>query len=140
MPSQPFTVATFGESSAENAPSVSSWAGLQITVRGGSQRRRTYVVEATGPLDYYSASLLRATYQRFRNDAARTGLRRLVLDLHGVVRFDLTGVAALLEIVRDAEQGRFGLFIADKASRSVYAATGLDERLRFLTPHQVEAL
>ena len=139
MSNEPFAPATFGEN-AQNAPSVSSWAGLQITVRGGSQRRRTCVVEATGPLDYYSASLLRDTYRRFRNDAARMGLRRLVLDLQGVPRFDLTGVAALLEIVRDAEQGRFGLFILDKPGRSVYASTGLDERLRFLTPNQVEAL
>ncbi len=136
----PFNVSNpFGEN-AESALATSSWAGLQITVRGGSQRRRTCVVEAVGPLDYYSASLLSATYRRFRDDAARTGLRRLILDLQGVVRFDLTGVAALLEIVRDAEQGRFGLFIADKPSRGVYAATGLDERLRFLRPNQIEAL
>lgn len=132
---------------ADNAappPSVAAtdWAGLRLCVRGGAgQRRRTCVVEAAGPLDYYSAASLQKLFRRLREQSVgQSGVRRVVLDLRGVRRWDLTGVAALMEIARDAERGQFALFIADVPSRPVYRATGLDTRLRFLSPRQVEAL
>jgi hypothetical protein len=49
------------------------------------------------------------------------------------------GAAALLEVVRDAETRAFGFWIADRAERPTYIATGLRDRLKFLTPEDAGA-
>ena len=110
---------------------------LQISVRRVG--RRFLVLELSGLLNYYTAELLTAAYDDLV-EAEGASLHRLVLDLRSVHGFDGTGAAALLHVVRDAETRPFGFLVADRPERPTYIATGLRERLKFLTPDQIERM
>ena len=110
---------------------------LVVQVRQDGRRQR--VLALSGPLDYYTARLLPDAYRTLLEQEIHT-LRRLVLDLRAVNTFDETGIAALVEVVRDADTRRFMFAIADRADRPAYIATGLRYRVRFLTEEQIREL
>lgn len=110
---------------------------VHIAVRRDGRRGR--ILALSGVLSYYTAQRLPAAYHALLEKEG-PGLHRLVLDLRNINQFDATGVAALVEVVRDAETRAFPLLVADRPDRPTYIATGLRERLRFLTEAQIDEL
>ena len=121
--------------SVNSSPPASS--KLAVLVRRDGRRQR--VLALSGPLDYYTARLLPDAYRALLEQDIHT-LHQLVLDLRAVNVFYETGIAALVEVVRDADTRRFGFAIADRPDRPAYTSTGLRYRVRFLTEAQMKEL
>lgn len=103
---------------------------LDVEVRRDARRSRTLTL--AGKLNYYTAGEFSAAY---RSLVAADGpfLQRVVIDLRLVSDFDTTGMAALLAVAKDAEGKEFHFAIADRRNRPSYVATGLHNRVKFLT-------
>ena len=110
---------------------------LSIEVRRDGRRLR--VLALTGVLNYYTASQFRAEY-KLLIDTEGAILARLILDMRLVTEFDNAGIVALMEVVRDVEQRHLAFLVADRPDRPTYIATGLRDRLKFLSEAQAKIL
>lgn len=119
------------------SPGAAGLDHLHITVRRVGRSIR--ILGATGVLNFDTAPRLKTAYQELIQ-TEKGGISRLLIDLREIVRFDATGTTTLLELSRDADRRSFQLEIVDRSDRPAYVATGLHERLRFISGKVVEAL
>lgn len=110
---------------------------LHVTVRRVGRSIR--ILAASGALSFNTAPRLRSAYQNLLQ-TEQNGMHRLLIDLREVVRFDATGTTTLLELARDADRRTLQFEIADRADRPAYVATGLHQRLKFVSARAMEAL
>jgi anti-anti-sigma factor len=94
---------------------------------GVEQEGRSFVVRASGVVDYSNAKLLQEALRR----ALDFPSSRILLDLRQVARIDLTGLRVLLwgtERSRD-HRNRFRIRVESPAVRRMVEQTGLDRAL-----------
>jgi anti-sigma B factor antagonist len=101
-----------------------------------TQRELSTVIELTGEIDLQHSPALRQTLK----DKAASQCPALILDFTKVEYVDSSGLATLVEYVRDAQafDGKFALVGVGQRVRSIIELVRLDELLK-MHPSVIEA-
>ncbi|MHB8658757.1 MAG: STAS domain-containing protein [Solirubrobacteraceae bacterium] len=93
-----------------------------------NNRDETAIVTIVGEVDLATAGALEQQVDR----AAKSGARRVILDLTGVEFMDSTGLSVIVKAARrcDQEGQEFGLIRGPHQVQRLLSLTGIDERLR----------
>ena len=101
--------------------------------------RYCHVLKTSGALSFATAPQFKSAYHRLLGAEAGR-IHRLFLDLRDVSYLDMTGMAVLLELGRDAGRRSLDCQIVDKVDRPLYRGTGLADRFQFVNARMLEAL